>query len=59
MRRPRVRDDLNAMEGYHSPQVEVEVRVNTNEAPFPPPDEFQEAYIKEVTKVDWNSYPDR
>jgi len=59
MRRPRVRDDLNAMEGYHSPQVEVEVRLNTNEAPFPPPDEFQEAFIKEVTKVDWNRYPDR
>ncbi len=59
MRRPRVRDDLNAMEGYHSPQVEVEVRLNTNEAPFPPPDEFQEAFINEVTKVDWNRYPDR
>ena len=59
MRRPLVRDDLRSMEGYHSPQVDVEVRLNTNEAPFPPPDEFQEAFINEVTKVDWNRYPDR
>ena len=59
MRRPLVRDDLKSMEGYHSPQVDVEVRLNTNEAPFPPPDEFQEAFLNEVTKVDWNRYPDR
>ena len=31
------RDDLALMEGYHSPQVEVAVRLNTNEAPEPPP----------------------
>ncbi|MFL2987402.1 MAG: histidinol-phosphate transaminase [Candidatus Poriferisodalaceae bacterium] len=59
MRRPLVRDDLKSMEGYHSPQVDVEVRLNTNEAPFAPPDEFQEAFINEVKKVDWNRYPDR
>ncbi len=29
-----VRDDLRAMEGYHSPQVDVRVRLNTNESPF-------------------------
>ena len=56
MRRPLVRDDLKSMEGYHSPQVDVEVRLNTNEAPFPPPDEFQEAFLNEVTKVDSVSY---
>ena len=32
-RRPPVRDDLRALEGYHSPQVDVEVRLNTNESP--------------------------
>ena len=26
-----------SMEGYHSPQVDVEVRLNTNESPEPPP----------------------
>ncbi len=35
--RPKVRDDLGALEGYHSPQVDVEVRLNTNESPEPPP----------------------
>ena len=29
MRRPRVRDDLVALEGYHSAQVDVDVRLNT------------------------------
>ncbi len=32
-----VRDDLRALEGYHSPQVRVRVRLNTNESPTPPP----------------------
>ena len=29
------------MEGYHSPQVDVAVRLNTNESPYPPPAEWQ------------------
>ena len=28
------------MEGYHSPQVDVDVRLNTNESPVPPPAAF-------------------
>ena len=31
------RDDLGALEGYHSPQLDVSVRLNTNESPYPPP----------------------
>ena len=31
-------DDLRALEGYHSAQVQVDVRLNTNESPYPPPD---------------------
>jgi len=27
------RDDLRALEGYHSPQLDVPVRLNTNESP--------------------------
>ena len=34
--------------GYHSPQVEVEVRLNTNESPEPPPDAFVEALADEL-----------
>ena len=47
------------MEGYHSPQLDVEVRLNTNEAPFSPPEEFLSAFLDEVRAVDWNRYPDR
>ena len=36
------RDDVSLMEGYHSPQVDVKVRLNTNEAPEPPPEAFTE-----------------
>jgi histidinol-phosphate aminotransferase len=54
-----VRDDLSALEGYHSPQVEVNVRLNTNEAPVAPPAAFRQAYAEAVAKIDWHRYPDR
>jgi histidinol-phosphate aminotransferase len=57
--RPAVRADLTAMEGYHSPQVEVEVRLNTNESPIPPPAEFVAALAAAVGGVAWHRYPDR
>ena len=28
------RDDLRSLEGYHSPQLDVSVRLNTNESPY-------------------------
>ncbi len=59
MTRPTVRDDLSSLEGYHSPQVDVEVRLNTNEAPTPPPAAFTEAVAAAVANVDWHRYPDR
>ena len=34
------RADVALMEGYHSPQLDVAVRLNTNEAPGPPPAAF-------------------
>lgn len=55
----RVRDDLRALEGYHSPQVEVDVRLNTNESPFPPPPAFVAALAEAVGSIAWNRYPDR
>jgi histidinol-phosphate aminotransferase len=54
-----VRDDLQALAGYHSPQVSVEVRLNTNEAPEPPPSGFTEAVVDAVRRVAWHRYPDR
>jgi histidinol-phosphate aminotransferase len=53
------RDDLALMEGYHSPQVDVKVRLNTNEAPEPPPAAFVEQLADELRRVEWHRYPDR
>ena len=46
-------------EGYHSPQVDVPVRLNTNESPLPPPPEWTERMVEEVRRIQWNRYPDR
>lgn len=59
MSRPLVRSDLAAMSGYHSPQVTVDVRLNTNESPWPPPVEFSEAVADAARTLDWHRYPDR
>jgi histidinol-phosphate aminotransferase len=56
---PRLRDDLGLMEGYHSPQVTVAVRLNTNESPYPPPAAWWEAVQAELADVSLNRYPDR
>jgi histidinol-phosphate aminotransferase len=57
--RPLPRDDLRTLEGYHSPQVEVDVRLNTNESPYAPPPAFVERWLAALGDVDWNRYPDR
>jgi histidinol-phosphate aminotransferase len=53
------RDEVGLMEGYHSPQVSVAVRLNTNEAPEPPPEAFRAALAARVAEIDWHRYPDR
>ena len=58
-RLPPVRDDLALVEGYHSAQVDVDVRLNTNESPFPPPEAWREAFLEELAAVPFNRYPDR
>src|SRR6188508_3677609 len=52
-----VRDDLRALEGYHSAQVDVSVRLNTNESPEPPPTAFRDAFAAELSRVNWHRYP--
>ena len=54
-----VRDDLRTLEGYHSPQVDVRIRLNTNEAPSPPPAAWRDAFAAEVSRIEWHRYPDR
>jgi histidinol-phosphate aminotransferase len=54
-----VRDDFAALSGYHSAQVDVEVRLNTNESPFPPPAAWLAEFTAELRSIAWNRYPDR
>jgi len=56
---PALRDDLGVMAGYHSAQVEVDVRLNTNESPLPPPAGFLAALAEAVGDVAFHRYPDR
>ena len=56
---PPVRPDLSALDGYHSAQVDVEVRLNTNESPLPPPSGWIEALTAAVADIEFNRYPDR
>ena len=56
---PPVRPDLQLTEGYHSPQVAAEVRLNTNESPFPPPEAWREELLAALAEVSFHRYPDR
>ena len=55
----RPRDDVALMPGYHSPQLDVTVRLNTNEAPDEPPAEWVRELARAVESVEWHRYPDR
>ena len=55
----RPRDDVALMAGYHSPQLDVRVRLNTNESPVPPPEAWRRDYARAVEQIDWHRYPDR
>jgi histidinol-phosphate aminotransferase len=54
-----VRADLQLFDGYHSPQVAVDVRLNTNESPFPPPAAWLDAVREELAAIPFHRYPDR
>jgi histidinol-phosphate aminotransferase len=53
------RADIALMSGYHSPQVDVDVRLNTNESPYPPPESWTAALAGALDDIDWHRYPDR
>ena len=59
MTRIPLRSDLRALSGYHSPQVDVPIRLNTNEAPFAPPAEWLDEVGRAAVTIEWNRYPDR
>ena len=52
--RPVARDGVASMDGYHSPQMDVDVRLNTNESPVPPPDAFRRAVADRVVDGIWH-----
>jgi histidinol-phosphate aminotransferase len=58
-RRVPVRDDLQALEGYHSAQVAADVRLNANESPYPPPAAWSADLAVQLAAIDWRRYPDR
>ncbi|MYB25418.1 MAG: histidinol-phosphate transaminase [Acidimicrobiia bacterium] len=47
------------MQGYHSPQVQARVRLNTNESPEGPPEGLGAALAERLGRIDWNRYPSR
>lgn len=59
MTRLAPRADLSGLSGYHSPQLAVEVRLNTNESPYPPPPAFRQAWLEALGEVPLHRYPDR
>jgi len=56
-----VRDDLKDLHPYGAPQLDVPVRLNTNENPYAPSEALQRAIADAVGKVagTLNRYPDR
>ena len=58
---PPVRDDLNDLTPYGAPQIDVPVRLNTNENPYPPSPVLVRAVADAVAEAaaTLNRYPDR
>jgi histidinol-phosphate aminotransferase len=56
-----IRDDLRGKTPYGAPQLDVAVRLNTNENSYPVPDEVVDAIAKALQAElrDLNRYPDR
>jgi histidinol-phosphate aminotransferase len=56
-----LREDLRGRKPYGAPQLDVAVRLNTNENPYPPPPELVEDVTRSVEEAARNlhRYPDR
>ncbi len=56
-----VRDELRGKSPYGAPQLDVPVRLNTNENPYPLPEPLVERIVERVREAarDLNRYPDR
>ncbi len=56
---PAGRESLVDRPGYHSPQVDVAVRLNTNESPEGPSAEYRAELSRLAGGLELNRYPDR
>jgi histidinol-phosphate aminotransferase len=56
-----LRDDLRGRSPYGAPQLDVPVRLNTNENPYPPPPELVAELARDVEQAarELHRYPDR
>jgi histidinol-phosphate aminotransferase len=54
-----VRPDLAEVVPYGAPQLDVPVRLNTNETPWPPPPLFFERLAQRIGSLPLHRYPDR
>lgn len=54
-----VRADLEDVAPYVSPQRPARYRMNTNEAPYPPPEALVKEVATEIEAIALNRYPDR
>jgi len=57
--RVRVRDDLAGLVPYGAPQLDVPVRLNTNETPWPVPQAVLDDLAETVRRLELHRYPDR
>ena len=56
---PKPRANVAALSGYHSAQVDVPIKLNTNESPVAPPQAFLDEWADTIRTTPWNRYPDR
>ncbi|MBW3659369.1 MAG: histidinol-phosphate transaminase [Actinobacteria bacterium] len=54
-----VRDDLRDVTPYGAPQLDVHVRLNTNETAEPPPPAYLSAVAEGIQQLQLHRYPDR
>ena len=54
-----VRDDLASVTPYGAPQLDVPVRLNTNETPEPPPPGYLAEVARRLQHLELHRYPDR
>ncbi|MGH2738889.1 MAG: histidinol-phosphate transaminase [Actinomycetota bacterium] len=54
-----LRPDLEGLEPYRAPQIHAAVRLNTNECPYPLPEEFLQDLRSAISGIPLHRYPDR